>query len=299
MVPSTYTGSLTSFVIASRDRSDELLAVVGRLLTETRCPVIVVDNASRDDSVAALRRALGTADGRLQIIELDENLGAVARNVGVARATTPFVAFCDDDSWWHPDAPAIAESVFAEHPTVALLAARTVVLPANREDPIGEMMATSALGRDPALPGPSILGFLACASIVRKDAFESVGGFSDILHFRGEETLLALDLAANSWDLCFCPELLAFHQPSSTRATSAAQNARSLRNDVLTTWLRRSPLECARAAARLAIAAARDDAHARALGEALRLLPAVMSERRRLPADVERSIAVLEGAARR
>lgn len=285
-------------MIASRDRSDELLAVVGRLLRETRCPVIVVDNGSRDDSVAALHRIAGAAQGRLEIIALDENLGAVARNVGVAAASTPFIAFCDDDSWWHPDAPGIAESVFARHPTVAVLAARTVVLPANREDPIGELMAASALGHDPALPGPSILGFLACASIVRKDAFEAVGGFSDILHFRGEEALLSLDLAASGWDLCFCPALLAFHQPSSTRPVSAVQDARSLRNDVLTTWLRRPPLECVRAAARLTRAAARDRAHARAFGEALRMLPAVMSERRRLPADVERSIAVLDSAAR-
>jgi hypothetical protein len=41
--------------------------------------------------------------------------------------------------------------------------------------------------------------------------------------------------------------------------------------------------------------AAVDTAHARALGEALRLLPAVVRERRKLPADLEKSLALLEG----
>ena len=227
------------------------------------------------------------------MVALPDNLGAVARNVGVARATTPFVAFCDDDSWWHPDAPSIAEAVFTANPTVAVLAARTVVWPDERDDPLTALMAASPLGHDPALPGPSILGFLSCSSIVRKDAFEAVGGFSPILHFRGEEQLLAWDLAANGWDLCFCPELVAYHQPSPTRPPNAVQDARSLRNAVLTTWLRRPPGHCVRAAARLGRAATSDVTHAKAFAEALRMLPAVMRERRRLPADVERSLALL------
>ncbi|MFC7673412.1 glycosyltransferase family 2 protein [Mycolicibacterium sp. GCM10028919] len=285
--------SLTSFVIASRDRSPEVVAVVERLLRETDCPVIVVDNGSRDDSVLALHRAGSIDPGRLRVIPLAENLGAVGRNVGVSAAETPFVAFCDDDSWWEPDATVRAEKLFAEYPTVGLLAARTVVLPSGRTDELSDMLAASPLGHDPSLPGPSILGFLACSSIVRKEAFEAVGGFSSILHFRGEEGLLAIDLAAAGWDLCFCPDLVAYHQPSSVRPPNAVQDARSLRNDVLTTWLRRPPRECVRAATRLARAATRDEAHARAMAEAVRLLPSVARDRRRLPRDVEESLELL------
>jgi GT2 family glycosyltransferase len=284
----------TSFVIASRDRSDELAATVARLLDTTSCPVVVVDNASVDDSVAALERLSSRAGGRLSVVALSENLGAVGRNVGVAHCQTPFVAFCDDDSWWDPQAPSIAETVFDRHPTVALLAARTVMWPSQRDDPLTAMLADSPLGRDPALPGPSILGFLACSAVVRKDAFEAAGGFSKILHFRGEEQLLSWDLSAHGWDLCFCPELLAYHQPSVTRPTNAVQDARSLRNAALAAWLRRPVRRCVAAGAVLARAAAHDAAHARAFGEALRLLPTVLRERHRLPADVENAIVRLE-----
>jgi GT2 family glycosyltransferase len=255
---------------------------------------VVVDNGSRDDSAATVGRLAARAGDRVEVIALRDNLGAAARNVGVAQSTTPFVAFCDDDSWWHPDATAVAETVFTAHPTVALLAARTVVWPQQRDDPLSAVLAASPLGHDPALPGPSILGFLSCSSVVRKDAFEAVGGFSSILHFRGEEQLLAWDLAASGWDLCFCPELVAYHQPSPVRPHDAVQDARSLRNAVLTTWLRRPPGHCVRAAIQFGRAAATNGATARAFVEALGKLPAVLQERRPLPADVERSLALLE-----
>lgn len=281
-------------MIATRDRSEELRAVLHRLLDTTDCPIVVVDNASRDDTVAVARGIAAGSGGRLTVIALDRNEGAVARNVGVARCSTPYVAFCDDDSWWAPEATALAEAVFAEHPTVALLAARTVLWPQRRDDPLVAVFAGSPLGHDPSLPGPSILGFQSCSAVVRKAAFEAAGGFSPILHFRGEEDLLAWDLASHGWDLCFCPALVAYHQPSPTRSPSQVQRARVLRNTLLTACLRRPAIPCARAAGRLAWAATRDGAHVRALLEAVAAMPAVVRARRRLPDPVERSLRMLE-----
>ncbi|NOR01922.1 glycosyltransferase family 2 protein [Mycolicibacterium fortuitum] len=287
-----------SFVIASRNRAEELGSVVTRLLDTTDCPIIVVDNGSDDGSVPAMRRAAARSGGRLTLLELSSNLGAVARNVGVAACRTDYVAFCDDDSWWDPDAPALGAQIFDRHPNLAVLAARTEVWPQRREDPLVSQLAGSPLGRHADLPGPSILGFLACSAMVRKSAFQAVGGFSDILHFRGEEQLLALDLAAKGWALCYCPELTAIHHPSAQRPPSATQDARSVRNAVLTTWLRRPLRHCVRASVRLFGAATRDTAHARAAAEAAARIPAVLAHRRRLPATVEEALAVLEDSER-
>jgi glycosyltransferase involved in cell wall biosynthesis len=284
----------TSFVIASRNRAAELAATINRLLDTTNCPIILVDNHSEDYSVGTARRIEARSANRLQIIELDSNRGAAGRNVGVAACRTPFVAFCDDDSWWAPDATAIAEEIFDRHPTVGLLAAQTKVWPQRRDDPLADELANSALGRRLDLPGPSILGFLACSAMVRKSAFVAAGGFSDILHFRGEEQLLALDLATLGWELCYCPELVAVHQPSALRPTTAAQNARSLRNAVLTTWMRRPIRHGVKATGSLIWAALHDGEHARAAAQALMKLPAVVGQRRRLPASVEQALALLE-----
>lgn len=270
--------------------------MLDRLLDTSECPIIVVDNASRDDSVQAVTRVAARSAGRLTVIPLKRNEGAVARNIGVAQASTPYVAFCDDDSWWAPGATGIAEEIFESCVTVAVLAARTVMWPQQRDDPFVAFLADSPLGRDPALPGPSILGFQSCSAMVRKSAFEGVGGFSPILHFRGEESLLAWDLAAAGWDLCFCSTLVAYHQPSETRSSSSAQHARVARNAMLSACLRRPAGRCAGTAATLAWAAVRDTAHAKALLEALAVLPAALRERRRLPDAVERSLRMLESA---
>lgn len=286
----------TSFVIASRNRRDELSATIVRLLDTTQCPVIVVDNASDDDSLCTARWLASRSGGRLTVIAAPTNLGAVGRNLGVAAATTPYVAFCDDDSWWQPDAPAVAEDLFGRHPSLGLLAATTVVWPQRATDPLTHLMATSPLGTRSGLPGPSVLGFLACSSVVRVEAFTAAGGFSPVLHFRGEEHLLALDMAALGWDLCYCPELVAIHQPSPNRPTNAAQDARSLRNAVLTTWLRRPRRQCVRATGQLLAAGLRDREHARAAAQALVRLPTVAAQRRRLPAGVERDAQLLESA---
>lgn len=283
-----------SFVIASRNRAAELASVVARLLDTTSCPIVVVDNASTDDTAAIVNRMAARSANRLRLVSLDANRGAVGRNVGVAACDTPYVAFCDDDSWWTPESPAIAAEAFGRHPSVGLLAARTIVWPQRREDSFCAMLAASALGRRPDLPGPSILGFMSCAAMVRKRAFQRAGGFSDILHFRGEEQLLALDMAAAGWDLCYYPELVAIHQPSTVRATTAAQAARVLRNDVLTTWLRRPVRHCLNAGGRLAVAALRDRDHARAAVEAVVRLPAVVAERRPLPRELEEALTLLE-----
>lgn len=281
-----------SFVIASRNRRDELVRTVQRLLDTTGCPIVAVDNASDDGSPAALRRI--TATDRLQVIRLTRNLGAVGRNVGVAAAGTPYVAFCDDDSWWQPDAPEVAEDCFGHNPDIGLLAATTIVWPEGTEDPLVRLLADSPLGTRPGHPGPSVLGFLACSAVVRVEAFTAAGGFSPVLHFRGEEQLLALDMAALGWDLCYCPNLVAIHQPSDQRPTTAAQDARSMRNAVLTTWLRRPPDRCLRAAADLLRHALRDGEHARAAVEALVRLPAVGAGRRTLPDHVEQAVRLLE-----
>ncbi|GAT12385.1 glycosyltransferase [Mycolicibacterium novocastrense] len=283
-----------SFVIASQNRAKELAAVVARLLDTTPCPIVVVDNASTDDTATLINGMAARSAGRVELVELQTNLGAVGRNVGVAVCRTPYVAFCDDDSWWTPESPAIGAEAFERHPSVGLLAARTIVWPQRREDSFCALLADSALGRRPELPGPSILGFMSCAAMVRKRAFEQAGGFSDILHFRGEEQLLALDMAAAGWDLCYYPELLAIHQPSSVRATSAAQAARVLRNDVLTTWLRRPIRHCLTASGRLAVAALRDRDHARVAVEAVARIPAVVAQRRPLPREIEEAVTLLE-----
>lgn len=118
-------------------------------------PVIVVDNGSTDGTVDGIRRDFPDVD----VVGLGENRGVGARNVGVRRARTPYVAFADDHSWWAPGAAAAAAEIFDAHPRLAVLAARILVGDEQSLDPICSVMQKSPLGAAKDLPGPSVLGF--------------------------------------------------------------------------------------------------------------------------------------------
>jgi GT2 family glycosyltransferase len=230
------------------------------------------------------------------LIRLPRNRGAVARNIGVRHAATPYVAFSDDDSWWAQGALHLAELAFERCPRLAVVAARTLVGPEEREDPEAAAMAESPLGRPPDLPGPAVLGFVACAAVVRRRAFLAAGGFSRVLLFPGEESLLAWDLAAAGWRMSYVDHVVAHHHPSTRRPQSTRRRALELRNALLTTLMRR-PMQVALAHTRAVVRQAmREPAARRGLAGALRRLPAALAERQRLPAGVERQLALLEAA---
>ncbi|PRX48606.1 GT2 family glycosyltransferase [Prauserella shujinwangii] len=278
------TGPRTTVVIATRDRAGELARSLGMLSAlRPRPPIVVVDNASTDDTGARALREFPHA----RLIRLPRNAGAAARNVGVRAADTPFVAFSDDDSWWAADALPRAEVLFDAYPRLGLLAARTLVGPGEKPDPVCAEMAASPLGKPADLPGPLVLGFLACSAIVRRAAFLDAGGFSPVLHFAAEEKLLSYDLAARGWALCYADEIVAHHHPSSTRPPSAWRHRLERRNNALITWMRRPPAECVRAARPLV----RDP---RAAASALRRLPRALAARDPLPGAVETQVRELE-----
>ncbi|MGV9778869.1 glycosyltransferase family 2 protein [Streptosporangium sp. NPDC003464] len=269
-------------VVASRDRRHDL----ERSLPRHEGPVILLDNGSTDGSAAAVRRRFP----RVEVVELGRNLGAPARNLGVRLAGTPYVAFADDDSWWAAGALERAADVLDAHPRLAVLAGRVLVGPQERPDPVCADMAASPLGREPDLPGPGVLGFLACGAVVRREAYLAAGGFDGVVFFFGEEERLALDLAAAGWGLAYVEDVVAHHHPSPSRDPRGRQ-VLAARNAVLTAVLRRPwPV-----VARTASAAARGGpAGRRGLWEAVPRLPAALAGRRRLPPQVEAARRSLE-----
>ncbi|MBF6175321.1 glycosyltransferase family 2 protein [Nocardia blacklockiae] len=286
-------GSRTTVVVATRNRADELVTTLDRLAdADPQPPVVVVDNASDDHTVRAAAGFRGRIRA-LEVLALPRNHGAVARNHGARRATTPFVAFCDDDAWWAPGALRTAEDLFDRHPEVGLIAARTLVGPERRDDPVNHLMLDSPLGTDPRAPGPSVLGFLAGASVVRREPFLAAGGFSPVLHFAGEETLLAYDLAAAGWLLCYSHEVVSRHMPSLRRLPSTARRDLELRNSVLTTLMRRPVGACVRELAAMGGTVLRHPSRAPVLFGVAARLPRALRARRRLPDHVEDRIALL------
>ena len=275
-------GSDVTIVVASRNRRADLLATLPR----HEAPVVLVDNASTDGTVAAVRQA----HPEVTLLPLDRNEGAHGRTLGTAHAHTPFVAFADDDSWWAPGDLARAVAIMRAHPRLALLNARILVGPDERLDTVCAEMARSPLGTQPDLPGPSLLGFVACAALVRTEAFEAVGGFDPVVRFPGEEERVALDLAAAGWGLSYVDEVTIHHHPSPKREAPARRQTGIWRSRLLTAAMRLPAGDVARTAGR-AVLAGRPGVEG--LLRAVPDLPAALRRRRQVPAGVLADLRLL------
>lgn len=264
-----------TIVIASRDRREDLLASV----PHHRAPVILVDNGSADGSADAV----AAAHPEVAVIRLPHNVGAVARTIGVRAATTPFVAFADDDSWWAPGSLRRAADTFAEHPALGLLCAKILVGSEERVDPVSELMAASPLPHDVSVPGAPLLGFVACATMVRRSAFLAAGGFDTVVRFPGEEERLALDLAAAGWAMAYVKDVVVHHHPSPSRQPPSRRQFGIARAATLTALMR---LPWRDAVGELRQVAARSPSHRSGVLRGLLEAPAALRRRRPLPGEV-------------
>ena len=276
--------------VITRNRKHELLQCLQRLRTLPEQPrVVVVDNASDDGTAAAVATGFPT----VELIRVDRNLGASGRNLGVETVDTPYVAFCDDDTWWDPGCLRTAADLLDRHVTLAVVTARIVVEPAGTEDPICREMADSPLATPEGLPGRPILSFLAGASVIRRSAYLQVGGFEPKFFFGGEEELLSADLAAAGWELAYVPELRVHHQASRTRNPSEYRR-RGIRNTLWFTWLRRP----ARSAVRRTVAQLRrlplDRVAVGGVMDAVAALPWILRNRRVVPPHLEKALRLLD-----
>jgi GT2 family glycosyltransferase len=277
-------------VIATRDRRETVLATLVRLTAlDERPEVLVVDNGSSDGTPAAVRERFP----EVRLLALASDRGAAARNIGLRAVDARYVAFCDDDSWWAPGALTRAVAALDRAPRLAVLAARVLVGRQEKLDPVCALMAASPLGAQPELPGPRVLGFVACGAVVRREAVLSVGGFDGRYGIGGEEWRLALDLARAGWVLAYAPDVVAHHHPpASGPRRRRRRRVRSARNDLWTTWLHRSlPIAVHRSASILARAGA---VAPLAAFHALRGAPWVARERRPLAAALEAEVRLVE-----
>lgn len=281
-------------VMITYNRRDEALRALSRLRDLPEQPhIVVVDNGSQDGTAEAIRTRFPEVD----LVPSPVNLGAVGRNVGVRRVDTPFVAFCDDDTWWEPGSLRRAADALAAHPRLGVVTGRILVEPGGREDPINSELLNSPVQGPTWMPGPTLGSFLAGASVVRREAFTAVGGFSERLWLGGEEELLAADLATAGWELVHLPDVVVHHQASVQR-DSRLRRRHGLRNTLWFIWLRRPIGSALRRTRDVLASAPRDRLTALALLDAVRGAGWVLRERRPLPPSIERRFRALEESQR-
>jgi GT2 family glycosyltransferase len=275
-------------VVLTHNRPDELARTLDRLQAlPERPPIVVVDNASSPPAQVGNRRA------DIELARLPTNLGAAGRNVGAARLATPYVAFCDDDTWWAPGSLARAADLLDAYPRLGLVTGTVLVGPEERLDPTCLEMTRTPLDAVPGLPGYPVLGFLCAATVVRRDAFLAAGGFEPRFFLGGEEALLAMDLAAAGFALTHVPDIVVHHVPSPHRDAGRRREL-LLRNALWTAWLRRPAMAAVRRTVQLLGDEPRDRALLTGLAGALAGVPWILRRRAVVPARVEEGLRRLD-----
>jgi glycosyltransferase involved in cell wall biosynthesis len=200
-------------VIAVYQRARLITRALDSVRAQTRLPreIIVVDDASSDDTVAVVNRWATHHRFALRLEVLETNSGpAAARNRGIALAQTNYVSFLDSDDEYAPEAlTLLVPPLDAVAELVVSFADATVLSPTERK-PHGLMSPRVDIG-SAATPlfdagagvfrlndaKSSLLGgsFIpTCAASFRRDAALAVGGMPE--SFRsGEDWLFWLRLA--------------------------------------------------------------------------------------------------------
>lgn len=156
-----------SVVIPARNRADLIGRAVASTLRQTVPPleVLVVDDASTDDTVGAARLA-----GATVLTSAEATGSGPARNRGVDVATGTWVAFLDSDDEWDPDHLATLGRFTANRVLVSS-AARTV------SGGIRGLPSTEPVELSPAGVFADLNPIPTSGTAVRRDALQAAGGF--------------------------------------------------------------------------------------------------------------------------
>jgi glycosyltransferase involved in cell wall biosynthesis len=213
---------------------DEAIASV-LAQTHRALRITVVDDASPDGSAEAVAKRWGDAGGRLAVLRLGERGGAAAaRNEAVRRTQAPLLAFIDQDDRWRPAKLERQVARLEADPGLAAVHTDIVHIDAAGRVRPGEADADNARRAGVAWDrlGPSELlrecfgriGIRLATALVRRPAFEAVGGF-DARHLGGEEWEFWVRLAAAGHRVGHVPEPLVERRihPGNTSSVAVAE----------------------------------------------------------------------------
>lgn len=144
--------------------------------------LVVVDDASEDDSYAVATEFAATLPDRVKVLRLDRNVGpATARNRGIAAsAGSQFIALLDSDDLWmerylEHQVAAFDEALMARRPVGIAACNALVETPAGTAGTFAEVFGwRDVVTYDDMLER----SYIMVSALFSRQAFEEVGGFA-------------------------------------------------------------------------------------------------------------------------
>ncbi len=165
------------------------------------CEVIVVDDASEDDTVGVVKEAFGDA---VRMVELAQNSGvSAARNRGIEVARGEWLAFLDSDDEWLADKVLKQRRALAES---GLPVCHTDEIWMRNGVRVNPHKHHQKYGGDIFLRALPLCVMSPSSIAIHREVFEQVGLFDETLP-ACEDYELWLRIAAR-WSVCYVPEKL-------------------------------------------------------------------------------------------
>ena len=214
---------LTIVVVTWQNAADvsDLVASLAPALADG-AELVVVDNASPDDTLAALRAAAPDA----VVIANAANRGfAAGANQGLAASRRPYVLFLNPDAVVRADTLPRALAALESAADVAVLGCRTLNGDGTPQPTVDRFHSVRALVREawrgtrapgtPRASAPATSGivdwvygsFLLC----RRAPLTAIGGFDEAYEMYGEDMDLCHRLRTAGWKTAFCAEAVVVH----------------------------------------------------------------------------------------
>jgi N-acetylglucosaminyl-diphospho-decaprenol L-rhamnosyltransferase len=184
--------------------------------------IIVVDNASQDDSVALLRSA---CDNRITLIESRENLGfGRANNLAAAKARGQFLLLINPDAELHGnDAVSTLVEYLQQNQTMGIAgpeihepSKNKYVLPRKTYPSQRQLKFTKGLN---SLPG-EIAWILGACLIMRKSTFQQIHGFDPDFFLYGEDADICLRVRKAGLAVGYCSAAKITHVGGASEASA-------------------------------------------------------------------------------
>lgn len=205
-----------SFVILNFNREKELLCTLEktRQLVDGKngFEIIVVDNASSDNSVASVKARFPD----VQLIERKKNIGISGWNNGFEAAKGEYLIVLDDDSNIESGLEEAIE-VLDKNPDIGILALNVV---------------GGAFPTDYLVHMEENIDFIGCGAIIRKEVYNKIGGFAEWLFIYTHEWEYAIRCLEAGYKIKYFENCRVLHRTSSINRTQKRLKIFSIRNEM-------------------------------------------------------------------
>ncbi len=190
-------------VVSTWNKADDVCANLEALQAQVEAfeEIVLVDNASKDETVARVRREF--PDVRVVVMPNSDYGACETFNIGFACATTDCTAILDDDVVLPAAWLALAKSRLMAEPDSTAIVSTKIVEPGMPE----------SYKNAPALNTERYMStFRGCASLARTQALRQAGGYDERLFIYGNERDLTCRLLNLGYRVLQYPEAVAHHK---------------------------------------------------------------------------------------